>query len=163
MGEKAFKQMCLAFMRQDKLPADAEQRVVAEQAKTGITSLILSAQKAFGAARLTSAAKAADFMPMVVGDESSVIVAGGGFMCDACGTQVKYDSHWTKATGTGQCSDWFCGACGAPYDKSKMAGLLVLADKRHPEASFMLKARMTYRHNGEPAFGDEVGEPRSPW
>ena len=63
-------------------------------------------------------------------------------MCENCGTQVKLDYHWTKATGAGKCSDWFCGACGAPYDKSRMAGQLVFADKRDPAASFVVKARM---------------------
>ena len=68
--------------------------------------------------------------------------AGGGYYCQTCWSQPKYDFQWTVARKCGQLSGWFCAANGCPYDKKRMAGLITFNDKTNPKGSFVMNARM---------------------
>ena len=69
----------------------------AKQTVQDVMSIILSARKALGKARLATATKAAEFMRVIVGDEKTKVAEGGGYYCQDCFTQPVYDYHWTKA------------------------------------------------------------------
>ena len=142
IGEKGFIRMCKDAVRTRTLPTDMERRLMVMQTAVDVVNLVESAQKAFGAARLSTASSAAEFMRMMVGDERTVIRAGGGYFCERCMRKTKYDYQWTKATGTGTMSDWFCGSCGYPYDKGRMAGVLTYVDVQDPVKSFIIRCRM---------------------
>ena len=145
IGEKGFIKMCRDAIRHNILPTDEERNLMVSRAKHDILDLVQSARKRFGEARLTTASAAAEFMRMLFGDERTVIRAGGGYFCEECMTQTKYDYYWTKATGTGSLSGWFCGVCGHPYDTSRMAGVLTYADVQNAKNSFIIRCRMPSR------------------
>ena len=77
-----------------------------------------------------------------VGDEGAEVCAGGGYYCQTCWSQPKYDFQWTVARKCGQLSGWFCAANGCPYDKKRMAGLITFKDKTNPTGSFVMNTRM---------------------
>ena len=142
IGEKGFVRMCRDAARCGLLPTEEEQKLVVMQSVNDIVGLVESAKKAFGKARLATASAGAEFLRMMFGDERFRFRAGGGYFCENCMTQTKFDWHWTKATGTGTLSGWFCGPCGYPYDTRRMAGVLTYADVGDPDSSFVLRCRM---------------------
>ena len=89
------------------------------QTLTDVVTLTLSARKALGEARLTTLTKSTEFMRMIFGDETTQVAAGGGYYCQDCFTQPKYDFHWSKAINCGKLGGWFCGAHGPFFKKNK--------------------------------------------
>ena len=67
---------------------------------------------------LLQSPKAAEFVRVIFADETTEVAAGGGYYCQTCWTQPKYDFHWTKARKCGSLSGWFCAAKGHAYDKA---------------------------------------------
>ena len=102
----------------------------------------MSARRAFGKARLTTATKSTDFMRVILGHDDSQVAVGGGFYCQECVTQPRNDYHWTVASKCGSLSGWFCANKGCPYDTKRMAGLITFADKEDPANSFVMNTRM---------------------
>ena len=142
IGEPGFLKLCRDAIHMKNFPTDTEAKLLARSKAMDVVAIVRSAQKAWGEARLTTATSAGEFLRMMVGDERTKIRAGGGYFCEKCMKQTRYDFHWTKATGTGSLSDWFCGPCGAPYDKTRMAGVLTFADVKEPDNSFVVRTRM---------------------
>lgn len=102
----------------------------------------MSARKAFGKARLTTATKCTDFMRVILGHENSQVAVGGGFYCQDCFTQPRNEYRWTVASKCGSLSGWFCSNKGCPYDTKRMAGLVTFADKEDAAKSFVMNTRM---------------------
>jgi hypothetical protein len=144
MGDKAYRKLVMDMMRRRMGPnPDADVSLLAAQTLEDVISITLSARKALGEARLTTATKATEFMRVIIGSDASVIAAGGGYYCQNCWTQPKFDFHWTLAAKCGNSlSGWFCGAHGCPYDAKRMAGLITFADKADPKNSFVMNTRM---------------------
>ena len=68
--------------------------LVAKQTLQDVVSMTLAARKAYGASRMLVATKACEFLRMIVGGDNSEICLGGGYYCQACETQPKFDYHW---------------------------------------------------------------------
>ena len=102
-------------MRQGLIPtspdATSDLAVLTSQILQDVIDLTNSARKALGKARLTTLTKGAEFMRVIFGDGHTEVAAGGGYYCQACLTQPKYDYHWTKAIGCAALSGWFCANC----------------------------------------------------
>ena len=81
-------------------------------------------------------------MRVIFGDDHTEVAAGGGYYCQACWAQPKYDYHWTKAQGCEALSGWFCANCGQAYDIQRMVGLIAFVDKLDPAASAVMNTRM---------------------
>ena len=143
IGDGGYRKLVMDLMRQGKT-SDPGSDLVLQTAQTlkDVVNLTFAARKAFGEARLATATKAAEFMRVIFGSETTEVAAGGGYYCQKCMIQPKYDYHWTKAKGVGKLSGWFCGAQGCPYDTSRMAGLITFTDKTNPEKSFVMNTRM---------------------
>ena len=90
-------------------------KLCAKQTIIDVVQLTLSARKALGEARLATVTKCTEFMRMIFGDDSTEVAAGGGYYCQECMTQPKYDYHWWKAKKCGSLSGWFCAKCGHSY------------------------------------------------
>ena len=98
MGDKAYHKLIMDCINNDKDPdPGTDHRLMATQTLQDVISITVSAREALGKARLTTATKATEFMRVIVGNEGSLISAGGGYYCQTCWTQPKYDYHWTKA------------------------------------------------------------------
>ena len=116
--------------------------VLASQTLQDVIDVTNSARRALGKVRFITMTKGAEFMRVIFGDDHTEVAAGGGYYCQACLTQRKYDYHWTKAIGCAALSGWFCANCGEAYDTARMAGLLTFVDKSNPDGSFVLNTRM---------------------
>jgi hypothetical protein len=122
MGAPAYRNLIMDCINNDKDPdPGTDHRLMATQTLQDVISITVSARKALGKARLATATKGTEFMRVIVGNEGSQIAAGGGYYCQTCWTQPKYDYHWTLARKYGnKLSGWFCGANGCPYDSKRM-------------------------------------------
>jgi hypothetical protein len=144
MGDKAYRRLVMDMLRRRTGPnPDSDVSLIAAQTLEDVISITLSARKALGEARLTTATKATEFMRVIFGSEETEVAAGGGYYCQDCWTQPKLDLHWTLAKCCGNSSSgWFCGARGCPYDAKRMAGLITFADKTDKNNSFVMNTRM---------------------
>jgi hypothetical protein len=98
IGDKVYHKLIMDCLRQHTEPEPGmDISLIAAQTLQDVISITVSAREALGKARLTTATKATEFMRVIVGSERSVIAAGGGYYCQTCWTQPKYDYHWTKA------------------------------------------------------------------
>ena len=143
IGDVGYKKIVMDMLNQGKeSDPSTDLGLATQQTLRDVVNLTLSARKALGAARLATVTKSAEFIRVIFGNESTLVAAGGGYYCQKCMIQPKYDYHWTKAKGVGKLSGWFCGAQGCPYDTSRMAGLITFTDKTNPEKSFVMNTRM---------------------
>jgi hypothetical protein len=117
-------------------------KLLAASTLEDVVRLSRAARQALGKARLATVTKSAEFMRVIFGDETTEVAAGGGYYCQTCGTQPKYDYQWTKAKCCGRLSGWFCAYCGHAYDLSRMSGLITFAVKSDPNASFVINTKM---------------------
>ena len=103
IGDGGYRKLVMDLMRQGKT-SDPGSDLVLQTAQTlqDVVNLTCAARKAFGEARLATATKAAEFMRVIFGSETTEVAAGGGYYCQKCMIQPKYDYHWTKAKGVGK-------------------------------------------------------------
>ena len=66
-----------------------------------VVDLTNAAHNALRKARLATLTKGGEFMRVIIGDDHTEVAAGGGYYCQACFTQPKFDYHWTEAIGCG--------------------------------------------------------------
>ena len=78
MGNAAYKRMVLDCMNGENPNPNNDAALSVTQTMDNVIKLTMSARKAFGKARLATATKAADFMRVICGDESTRVAAGGG-------------------------------------------------------------------------------------
>ena len=141
MGHTKYHKIVKDMLKRKTNPVN-DAALCAVQTMHDVVALIQSARRAFGKARLTTATKSTEFMRTICGDDDSEIAAGGGYYCQACGTQPKLDYHWTVGLRCGSLSGWFCANEGCPYDTERMAGLITFADKNDAAGSFVMNTRM---------------------
>ena len=141
MGSAKYHKLVVDMM-QNKTNPKADVCLCAAQTLQNVVDLTMSARKAFGHARLTTATKSTEFMRVILGTDDTEVAAGGGFYCQECVTQPKNDYHWTVGRKCGSLSGWFCANQGCPYDTKRMAGLITFADKKDPAGSFVMNTRM---------------------
>ena len=141
MGHTNYKKLVIDMMN-NKADPKADAYMCAEMTMQNVVALTMAARKAFGRERLTTATKSCEFLRVIFGSDQTEVAAGGGYYCQTCGTQPKYDFQWTVATGCGALSGWFCPKEGCPYDTQRMAGLITFEDKKDASSSFVMNTRM---------------------
>ena len=120
----------------------ADVYLLARQTMEDVVNMSQKVKEAIGAKRLQTAAQVAEFLRVIVGSDVSRVSAGGGYYCQTCWSQPKYDTHWTVSTGHGKLSGWWCAMEGCAYCTQRMAGLITWAEKDDPSASFVMNTRM---------------------
>ena len=134
MGDAGYRKLVMQIRKDPAcLDSTSDLALLAAQTLQDVVSLTQKARTALGKGRFTTITKCAEFMRVILGDDHTQIAAGGGYYCQVCLMQPKYDYHWFKAQGCGQLSGWLCASCGEVYDMKRMAGLITFVDKSNPD------------------------------
>ena len=72
LGDSGYRKLVMDMIRQNKTPdPNAEASLYTAQTLQDVVSITLAARKAFGKARFKTAAAAAEFLRVMVGDETA--------------------------------------------------------------------------------------------